>query len=714
MTDSNPSPDQAAPEPAVERPRGVRRLLQARVPALAVLPVLVICLVLAVALPLGWTLLNGRAGGDERAAAATPAFAVQPSPASPVAVASPTPADRPQPSQPMATVAPALQAANAPGADLLEARAAIEAGKAQRSRPQLERGLELLARAEAAGGGPSAESERLRSQAWYAMDALAGAMYLDETTMTRWRLVDADGAALRYPIDVTAGDEGLYVIDSGTLYRADLAAIQPGGGTLTMTAVLTPAMRVDGYPVKEIVAVDAANAEDAVFVLDKSNDVYRYQPSTAQWSLELPLMQGYENPAPLNINLATYASRLYLLDPARNQIWRHPAGDAGLEYLPSRLPWLVQPGEPDVTGGLDLAIDGQVYVLLRDGTIVAHNPGVAQRYDLSVADGLSHVPGLESLPAQPIALFAQVDGAPIYVVDPGRRRVVALDRATGALLRQFVAPGVLDFAYLHGVVELDSQLVALAGANLYGIDLAQGITATLPLSGQLPALVATPTADRATVQPAMLAPNDPLLPSAIASYGFAMPLSGALLSDRSSAYPGSRRAYRYGVHEGLDMYGPDSGVQLRVGTPVYAAGAGQVVRADVDYRSPSIEELNALLDEANRQHITSPETLDVLGGRQVWIDHGGGLMTTYEHLNAIADGLAVGQAVQAGQLIGEVGVSGTPDGAAGITNLVHLHFEFQVNGQPPYYVGQWLSIAETRRAYERILGVGVLPLRSIE
>ena len=119
-------------------------------------------------------------------------------------------------------------------------------------------------------------------------------------------------------------------------------------------------------------------------------------------------MQGYENPAPLNVNLATYLNRLYLLDPARNQIWRHPPSESGIEYLPSKLPWLVEPGDPDVTGGIDLAVDGQVYVLQRDGVIVVHNPYVAKRFDLSVADGLSHVPGLDSLPAQPIALFARV------------------------------------------------------------------------------------------------------------------------------------------------------------------------------------------------------------------------------------------------------------------------------------------------------------------
>jgi murein DD-endopeptidase MepM/ murein hydrolase activator NlpD len=54
------------------------------------------------------------------------------------------------------------------------------------------------------------------------------------------------------------------------------------------------------------------------------------------------------------------------------------------------------------------------------------------------------------------------------------------------------------------------------------------------------------------------------------------------------------------------------------------------------------------------------------GGYQVWIAHGSGLYTTYNHMSAISVGS--GQGVSVGQQVGRVGQSGHATGP-------HLHFE---------------------------------------
>ena len=54
------------------------------------------------------------------------------------------------------------------------------------------------------------------------------------------------------------------------------------------------------------------------------------------------------------------------------------------------------------------------------------------------------------------------------------------------------------------------------------------------------------------------------------------------------------------------------------------------------------------------------------GGYQVWIAHGSGLYTTYNHMSAISVGR--GQHVGRGQTVGRVGQSGNATGP-------HLHFE---------------------------------------
>jgi murein DD-endopeptidase MepM/ murein hydrolase activator NlpD len=54
------------------------------------------------------------------------------------------------------------------------------------------------------------------------------------------------------------------------------------------------------------------------------------------------------------------------------------------------------------------------------------------------------------------------------------------------------------------------------------------------------------------------------------------------------------------------------------------------------------------------------------GGYQVWIAHGSGLYTTYNHMSGVSVG--VGQHVARGQQVGRVGCTGNCTGP-------HLHFE---------------------------------------
>ncbi|MFY9636224.1 MAG: M23 family metallopeptidase, partial [Cellulosimicrobium cellulans] len=60
------------------------------------------------------------------------------------------------------------------------------------------------------------------------------------------------------------------------------------------------------------------------------------------------------------------------------------------------------------------------------------------------------------------------------------------------------------------------------------------------------------------------------------------------------------------------------------------------------------------------------------GGNRVEIDHGNGLITTYNHLEAIA--VRTGESVQVGQVIARVGTTGWSTGC-------HLHFETILNGE---------------------------------
>jgi hypothetical protein len=105
----------------------------------------------------------------------------------------------------------------------------------------------------------------------------------------QYLMVNDQGNALVQSIDMTISGDHIFFIDSGTLYSGTL----PSGDAnvvrqLSVTAILTPTAQVDGFPVKEIVAVDAENFDQGVVVLDKSNDIFIYDYASRTWSLHRP------------------------------------------------------------------------------------------------------------------------------------------------------------------------------------------------------------------------------------------------------------------------------------------------------------------------------------------------------------------------------------------------------------------------------------------
>ena len=154
--------------------------------------------------------------------------------------------------------------------------------------------------------------------------------------------------------------------------------------------------------------------------------------------------------------------------------------------------------------------------------------------------------------------------------------------------------------------------------------------------------------------------------------GFALP-AGYELPEEPELLPGSPREYRGGFHEGVDF-------PLAFGMPVTAAKTGRVVRVDAAYVEWSVEEQIAAEDIGFRLGYTPEAILDKLRGRQVWIEHGHGVVTRYAHLESV-EPLVLGTVVERGAVIGRVGNSGTKAGP-------HLHIEIRVGDS---YLGDGLD-----------------------
>ncbi len=174
--------------------------------------------------------------------------------------------------------------------------------------------------------------------------------------------------------------------------------------------------------------------------------------------------------------------------------------------------------------------------------------------------------------------------------------------------------------------------------------------------------------------PAVAAPASP--PPAArkeANLAYVLPLPGACLPKNPDHLPGAPRRYRNGVSFGFVFTEGDACVPVVYGTGVVAANRGEVIKADRDWTPPTPEEFQALLAEVAEG--ASPEQMDRLRGREVWIRHPDGRVSVYAHLSKVASWVEVGVKVERGDWIGNVGNSGTGMEAAGSKNGARLLFE---------------------------------------
>jgi murein DD-endopeptidase MepM/ murein hydrolase activator NlpD len=507
------------------------------------------------------------------------------------------------------------------------------------------------------------------------------------------QLVFSDEDTLTFPSHLAILDGKLYTLAGGILYECPLPSSTSLPEQLGLTSVMPAGNRVEGLPIKELLDMALGQASE-LYLLDKSNDLYKYTPDGG-WTVDLAASSYPEIPDSHYVALVTYNNRRYLLDIARNQIWRHPPSqDYPPQYFPEVLPWLIQPGDPDVTQGISLAIDGRIFVLTEVGVRRFELGRISPTFEITPTIPQPAGTHLASQLEHPLDIFL-TDELPdeIFIADGGGPRVVALDRETGQYRRQFLLYTPQHTDQVQDLAIIQNHIYALSGNYLIKVNITDAPTTRIDLS--LDAL-ALPT------------PGPPIDRDLLAYLQtFIFPIKGAYLPDRLSVFPGARRVYRYGVHEGLDIYSFDQDMEVEIGYPVRAAADGVVVRADLDYQEMSPIEYENLISQTIALHATPEELEDKLRGRQVWIEHKYGVTTRYVHLSRIADGVAVGVPVSKGQVIGYVGVSGTSSGVYGTGQYPHLHFEIRLRDN---YLGKGLSLVETRHLWRSVFSSFVKPV----
>jgi murein DD-endopeptidase MepM/ murein hydrolase activator NlpD len=462
---------------------------------------------------------------------------------------------------------------------------------------------------------------------------LTGSVVLDEENSTIYRY--PPGKFL-HPLRMAVRGEEAYVLDGGALKAMDLAE------TGAWRVLSPPENSVEGVPIKELGDLALAS-NGSLLLLDRSGDLYRYSAS-GRWSLERMATMPGASPRQYLASVATDEEDIFLLDINLGQIWRHQEeAEVVVE-------------DPRLEEAIDLAAHGDLYVLEEGGLIRVSGPSYETVEEIRLEGILE--PSLLS-----------VDERYIYLLD-GYRRLVVLDKDSMEEIREY---RLSDGGQIRAFFVQGGRLYIASRDGLY---IYPGRTVSRSV---------------VTVPQWPLQPHDPAILEALPP--FILPIEGGSLPETSFRLPGAPRSYRYGVHEGIDFYMTKDGA-VTTDTPLLAVADGVVVRADQEYVSPTEEEMEEMLSRALEAHYTPPDLLDRLRGRQVWIDHGEGVVTRYCHLERLAEGLTVGQEVKQGALIAYAGNSGTPQALDGPQVGVHLHLEIRVGEG---YLGQYLRPVEVQR-----------------
>jgi len=252
-----------------------------------------------------------------------------------------------------------------------------------------------------------------------------------------WRLTPLDDLATS-PTDgsrIVLHDIDLYLLNRGsdTVYRFLLNA---AGDALQEAQEATPLIakgdRLGGIQVGDLVDIawldDSGRRKEPEFVaLERNGSLIGYDP---QYGLALHPVANSDTWLKPQA-LGGYMGNLYILDPLLGRIFKYePENDA---YTNSPGDYVRSGTYVDLTGAVDMAIDGHVYLLYADGQVLKLYEGNIVPFAIQ---------GLPTPMKSPCAICAsgdpesEDDEGYLYIADAGNERIVQLTKE-GQYVRQF-------------------------------------------------------------------------------------------------------------------------------------------------------------------------------------------------------------------------------------------------------------------------------------
>ena len=197
-----------------------------------------------------------------------------------------------------------------------------------------------------------------------------------------------------------------------------------------------------------------------LLVLD-SKGLIEFDPDWGAAAIAINGIETWQNPAAVG----SYFGNFYVLDAGANQIYRYLPTANGYENPPD--PYFGEGTPVNLSGAVDMAIDGSIYVLYQDGRIQKFTGGQPDEFQIT---------GLDEPLKNPAAIYTSLDEEVkyLYIADAGNKRIVQLSK-DGQFIRQLkprVEDGIVfdDLQSLY-VDEIGEKMYVLNGNSLYAPNL---------------------------------------------------------------------------------------------------------------------------------------------------------------------------------------------------------------------------------------------------
>jgi hypothetical protein len=235
------------------------------------------------------------------------------------------------------------------------------------------------------------------------------------------------------PAGVIIQGSRVFLLDTGLdqVVRFDLDEVSglipdTTGGLLMERGQPLPDGQLTGE-MTDMAWADAGGARTTsnLLVLDSNDNLLQVDNTGEVRPLPVANRETWDTPRLIE----SYNGNLYVLDAGSGRILRYLPTSDGYSNPPEN--YFENDATLDLSRAVDMAIDGNIWVLYRDGTVQTFFQGRQQAFELE--------PPPDTQLIQPQALFIGPDAGTaqnLYIVDSGNGRILEYDK-TGQYLRQF-------------------------------------------------------------------------------------------------------------------------------------------------------------------------------------------------------------------------------------------------------------------------------------